>query len=309
MGPDIVTEIVPSELIQAIQPPEIAEHLIAIKQKWQRSAEEALAMVCTADTIKQKWQRSAEEALAMVCTADTIKTVKAKRAELEKEFTDLEERRKAVKAALLRPYEEVLLPIYRECVLDLHDSAKSAYDNKINAVESEVKRLCEEGLRRYFDELCAIHHLEWLPYEQAGIKVDLSSAKAKTPAKLRRQLEDFVSQVSSSVDQINLLEDADEVMVEYQKTLDIVKAMGDVRDRRRRTEEQRTVREARNTALEQESKMVRRVEALAPVVMEKPSGPDPGQIIPRCAFTLINATRAQLLRVKKFLDMEGIQYE
>ncbi len=288
MGPDIVTEIVPSELIQVIQPPEIAEHLIAIKQKWQRSA---------------------EEALAMVCTADTIKTVKAKRAELEKEFTDLEERRKAVKAALLLPYEEVLLPIYRECVLDLHDSAKSAYDNKINAVESEIKRLCEEGLRRYFDELCAIHHLEWLPYEQAGIKVDLSSAKAKTPTKLRRQLEDFVSQVSASVDQINLLEDADEVMVEYQKTLDIVKAMGDVRDRRRRAEEQRTMREARKTALEQESKMVRRVEALAPVVVEKPSEPDPGQIIPRCAFTLINATRAQLLRVKKFLDMEGIQYE
>lgn len=56
--------------------------------------------------------------------------------------------------------------------------------------------------------------------------------------------------------------------------------------------------------------MVQRVEALAPpVVVEKPPEKDPNEIIPELTFTVVNATRAQLRRVREFLKMEGIQYE
>ena len=288
MEPEIVSEIVPAELIRVVQSPAIAENLIAVKQKWQQSA---------------------EEALAMVCTEDTVKAVKAMRAEMEKEFTELDERRKDVKKSLLKPYEEVLMPIFTDCVLKPHSVAKDAYDKKIFGVESAIKQRCEDGLRDYFAELREVHHLPWLTYEQAGIKVDMASAKAKTPTKLRRQLEEFVVGVSDSVDRINLLEDASEIMVEYQRTLDAADAICTVQERHQCIEEQKAAQEARKAEQDLEVEMVRRVEALAPPVVVKEAEKDPNEVIPRLTFTCVNATRAQLRRVREFLNMEGIEYE
>ena len=46
------------------------------------------------------------DALAMACTEETYKAVKKVRADLRKEYADMETRRKAVKAAILVPYDK-----------------------------------------------------------------------------------------------------------------------------------------------------------------------------------------------------------
>lgn len=281
MEPEIATEIVPAELIRVVQSPEIAENLIAVKQKWQKSA---------------------EEALAMVCTKDTVKAVKAKRSEMEKEFSILDERRKDIKEFLLKPYKEVLMPIFTDCVLEPRNAAKDAYDKKIFDVESEIKRPCEDDLRRYFDELCAVHHLDWLTYERAGIKVDMASAKAKTPKRLREQLTAFVKDVFENVSTIRTMDDAEEIMVEYQRCLNFADAYIAVKDRHRRIEEQKADQEASKAKREREAEMVSRVEALAPPVVVE------AETVVKCTFT-VRATKSQLRKLKEFLNMEGIKYE
>lgn len=282
MEHEIISEIVPAELIRVVQLPEIAENLIAVKQKWQKSA---------------------EEALAMVCTEDTVKAVKAKRSEMEKEFSILDERRKDIKKFLLRPYEEVLMPIFTDCVLEPRDRAKDAYDKKIYDVESAIKQRCEEGLRDYFVELCVKYHLDWLTYERAGIKVDMASAKAKTPKRLREQLEAFVKDISENVSVIYGMDNAEEMMVEYQRCLNFADAYDTIQERRRRIEEQKAAQDARKAEQEREAEMVRRVEALAPpVVVEVP------EPVVKCTFT-VHATKTQLRKLKEFLNMEGIKYE
>ena len=45
------------------------------------------------------------EAMSMVCTEDTVKAVKKVRAELNSQFWELEGQRKAVKKAIMGPYE------------------------------------------------------------------------------------------------------------------------------------------------------------------------------------------------------------
>ena len=97
-----------------------------------------------------------------------------------------------------------------------------------------MKRRCEDGLRDYFADLCALHHLDWLVYERAGIKVDMSSAKAKTPKRLQEQLTEFVVGVSESIERINLLDNAAEIMVEYQRSLNVADAICTVQERHRR---------------------------------------------------------------------------
>lgn len=259
-------------------------------------------------TLKDRWERRVLDAEAMVCTEDTIQAVKSFRAEMRKEFDEVEALRKAAKQAVMEPYNRFEV-VYKECVTDAFVRADMACSKKVRSVEDDTKNRCKDGLRDYFDELCAVHHLDWLTYERAGIKVDMASAKAKTPKKLREQLAAFVAGVAESVDRINTLEDAGEIMVEYQRTLDAASAICAVQDRHRRIEEQKAAQEARASIRAQEEEAVRRVEALAPPVAVEAAEKDQNEIIPSLTFTCINATRAQLRRVREFLNMEGIKYE
>lgn len=259
-------------------------------------------------TLKDRWDQRALDAEAMVCTEDTIQAVKTFRSEMRKEFDEVEALRKAAKQAVMEPYNR-FEAIYKECVTTAFQRADSACSSKVSEVEADMKHRCEDSLRDYFADLCAVHHLDWLTYERAGIKVDMASAKAKTPKKLREQLAALVAGVAESVDRINALEDAGEIMVEYQRTLDAVGAICTVKERHRRIEEQKKLQEARASIRAQEEEAVRRVEALAPPVVVKAADKDPNEVISRLTFTCINATRAQLRRVREFLKMEGIKYE
>ena len=246
----------------------------------------------------------------MVCTGETIQSVKAKRSEIRKKCSQIKYSLKDAEEYILKPFRSIEQYCKEQLLSPLQDA-----DEKLKVSISEfedgiIKRQCEEGLRDYFAELCTVHHLDWLTYERAGIKVDMASAKAKTPSKLRKQLMEFVVGVADSVDRISALEDASEIMAEYKRTLNAADAICTVQERHRRIEDQKKELEARKAVREQEDAMARRVEALVPpVVMEKPPEKDPNEIIPKLTFTVINATRAQLRRVREFLNMEGIKYE
>lgn len=252
------------------------------------------------------------EAMSLVCTADTVQTVKTARADLNKEFAELEEQRKAVKKAVLTPYEQ-FEAIYKDCVSNAFKSADGALKGKIDAVEEELKQRCEAGLRDYFSELCIANGLEWLTYERAGVRVDMASAKAKAPLRLRKQLKEFVEGVKGSVDAISKAdpEDAAELMDEYKQTLNLSAAMLTVQDRRRRIaieQAQQVVREAEQARVEEVS---RRVEALAPPVeTEAPveTSVAPAEPLFKCTFS-VQATKSQLKKLKEFLIKEGIYFE
>jgi Protein of unknown function (DUF1351). len=57
-------------------------------------------------SVSEEISKKTEEALAMICTEDTVKTVKTLRADLNKEFAEMEAQRKAVKDAVMKPYDE-----------------------------------------------------------------------------------------------------------------------------------------------------------------------------------------------------------
>lgn len=281
------------ELIQVVQLPIITEQL--------RSK-------------KEEWDCRVKEAMSLVCTEDTIQAVKKERADLGKEFAWLEAQRKAVKSAIMKPYED-FEAVYKECVSDAYKAADTAMKEKISDVETEQKRRCEEGLRAYFEELREVHHLDWLTYEQAGIKVDMASAKAKTPSKLRKQLAEFVVRVNDGVNLINSMDGAEEIMVEFRRTLDAAQAIGTVRERHRRVEEERAAREVRNAArtaqAEAESKVIQAWEAYLqpPVEVVREPEKDPDEIIPKLTFTVYNAPRWVLRKIRDFLRKAGIRYE
>lgn len=282
-----------TNLIQVIQLPIITEQL---------------------HTLKDKWEQYAADAKAMVCNEDTIQSVKKFRADINREFEQVEELRKTVKETVMRPYND-FESVYRECVTKPKETAEAELKIKVSETEEAIKKQCEDGLREYFTELCVAHHMEWLKYEQAGIRIDMASAKSKTPKKLREQLVQFVVRVAESVERINSLEYADEIMVEFQRTLDASVAIFTVQERHRRIEEQRLEKKSVEADKSAKEAAERKVEESyqkylkPPIEAIKPPYVDDSEIIPLCTFTAVNATRSQLRKLKEFMNEEGIQYE
>lgn len=252
-------------------------------------------------------QKEVEErifvASSMVCTEDTVKAVKANRSENRKLLDSIKMQIRDVEDALLAPFSPIKEFCKNELIAPLEALDERQKQDISDVEDGIIKARCEADLRRYFDELCAVHHLDWLTYERAGIKVDMASAKAGTPKKLRERLAAWVEHVSQQVDAIQKMEYSDKILYEYKLSLNFASAIDIVHDRHRRIEEQKTAQESRKAEQAREAEMVRRVEALAPpVVVETP------EPVVKCTFT-VHTTKGQLRKLKEFLIMEGIQYE
>ena len=280
----------PNELIRVIQLPVIEEQLRAMKEQ-----------------VDQK----VADALSLVCTDETLSTVKEVRASLNKDFKALEEQRKAVKKAVMGPYE-AFEKVYKECVSDAFNHADYELKAKISDVENAIKGACEEEMRTYFSELAAAEHVEWLKYEWAGVKVDMASSRQKSHAQLREQIAAFVVRVSQDVTTISGMEDAEEIMAEYRKCLDLGRSIGTVQERHQRIEEERRAAEERNAAIEAQQAAVEKVDAVAPPTSVSPPVAAPAAQedtkVYKCSFT-VRATKTQLRKLKEFMIQEGIRYE
>lgn len=280
-----------TDLIQVVQLPVIEERLRSMKAQVEQQTAEAMALVCNDATLAQ---------------------VRSVRADLNKTFTDLEEQRKAVKKAVMGPYE-AFEKVYKECISGPFRRADAELKTKINAVEGGIKGECEAKMREYFSELCAAERVDWLEYERAGVKIDLAAARQKSHAKLREQIAGFVVGVSQAVNTISKMENAEEIMAEYRQCLDMGRAIGIVQDRHQRIEEARQAAEARRATQEAQEAAVQKVEAVAPpTVLEPPvATPSPQQEsekVYKCSFT-VRATKTQLRKLKEFMIQEGIRYE
>lgn len=245
------------------------------------------------------------EAMSMVCTDDTVIAVKATRAELSALFNEAEAQRKNVKNAVMQPYLD-FEKVYKECISEPFKKADADLRGKIVSVESEMKRACEQGLREYFDELVHSRYMDFLRFEQAGISVTLTDAKAKTqpPKKLRAQVDQFVDRVAQDLEMITTLPECDEVMAVYKQTLNATQAIAAVNERHRQIEEAKAEQERRRAAKAQEAEAVRKVEAFAPPTVEVP---EPEADLLTCTFT-VNDTRERLILLKQFLDANGYKY-
>ena len=280
-----------TDLIQVVQLPVIEERLRSMKEKVTDQTAAAMALVCTDENLAQ---------------------VRAVRADLNNTFKDLEEQRKAVKKAVMGPYE-AFEKVYKECITEPFKNADAVLKEKVSEVENGIKAECETKMREYFSELCAAERVDWLKFEWVGLKITLDVARQKSHAKLREQIAAFVVGVAQAVNTISKMEDAEEIMAEYRQCLDMGRAIGIVQDRHQRIEEERQAAEARRAAQEAQAAAVQKVEAVAPpIVLEPPvAAPAPQQEnekVYKCSFT-VRATKAQLKRLKEFMNQEGIRYE
>ena len=136
------------------------------------------------------------QALALACTEATYKDVKKARAELNKEFQDLEARRREVKKAILAPYE-AFEKLYKECAADAFTKADAELKAKIASVENGIKGAKRDEIVAFYNEYRASLNIpeDIAPFDRCGINITMSDSLKK----LQGQASLFLQNVSNDL--------------------------------------------------------------------------------------------------------------
>ncbi len=268
------------------------------------------AIVENLEGLRESWEHKAAEAASLVCTAESVQVIKKMRADMRKEFDEADSQRKAVKARLFAPWEEIEAT-WKECIAEPFKRADSAYKAQIDDFEDSLKASCKASLKSYFDELCLANGVDFLSLDQAmgygGLRIGMADANAKTPKRLMDGLTAVVEQIAKGAAMIQQMDDAPEIMEEFKRSFDVGAAVAAVQGRKRRIEAEREAAERRKAEQERAKEAAAKVEAVAPP--QPVELPRQEKIFPEFTFTVFDCTRSQLLRLREYLKQEGIRYE
>lgn len=282
----------------------MTENLIVIKQLPQ--IEEHLKDLSTEIDVK------VNNAKKLVCTEETVKTVKQVRADLTKDFKNLEEQRKTVKEQILAPYMQ-FEEIYKTYVSNRYKEADIDLKQKIDSTENELKKQKENEIKDYFEEYKTANNIDFINYEQANINVTLTASKKS----LKEQAKKFIDEIVDDLKLIEIQECKEEILVEYKQNLNVSKSIQEVANRHKLLEEEKKKQEElKNKQLEEAQRQadmsiktqeVATKNALDNFVIEAPKIEEQEEIL-TLKFK-VRGTRSKLRELKRFLEDGGYDYE
>ncbi len=265
------------------------ENLIIIKQLPQ--IEEHLKELST------EVDKKVENAKSLVCTDENVKTIKQVRADLNKEFKEVEQQRKAVKEKIMAPYME-FDNVYKEYISDKYKSADVDLKQKVDTIEGELKAKKEQEAKDYFEEYKRANDVDFVTYEQAKINVTLTASMKS----LKGQAKEFVDKIVDDLKLIETQQHKAEILVEYKNTLNVSNAITTVMNRFEAVEQEKkkqdviTIQSNEKHEITKESYM-----QLENVFSKK-------EKTYTITFTVTDNS-VRLKQLKNYLIREGYQYE
>jgi hypothetical protein len=249
--------------------------------------------------------KKVENALSLVVNEDTVKDVKNLRAELNKDFKEVEDQRKLVKTAIMSPYE-AFENIYKGYVGNKYKDADIKLKEKIDEVENQLKAEKEEEVKSYFNECLKDANIDFITYEKTNINVTLSASMKS----LKETAKSFIDKVVDDLKLISTQEFNEEILVEYKKDLNVSKAITEVSDRKKALEEEKLRQEELKTKKEEESKVIDKIESVVNTIdIPKVESNDLKDYTVKTVLLEIKVNKEQFNNVTKFLKKEGIVYE
>lgn len=264
--------------------------------------------------VKASIEERVTTALSLVCTEETYKDIKKVRSDLNKEYAELERRRKEIKGQILAPYEQ-FEGVYKECAGDMYARADRELGAKIKEVENGLKQQKADDLAAYFAEYRASLGINegFVALDAANIKIGLSDSRTS----LHKQAKAFLDMVDGDLVVIEKQEYPDEVLAEYRKNYNLSGAILTVGNRHAeiareqlRREQMKAQQEAAQAAAQAVKQAVQEetpAAVAAPVKVEQPAAVA-APVLYQTTFT-VTATIEQLKALKAFLIEGGFTYE
>ena len=267
--------------------------------------------------VSEEIDEKVKNAVALVCNEDTVKVVKDIRASLNKELKDFEDKRKQVKAEVLKPYED-FEKVYKECIIDKYKTADMDLKNKIDSVENELKANKKAEVVNYFNEYLNSKNIDFVTFESANINVTLTASMKS----LKEQAKNFIDKISDDLKLIDTQEHKAEILVEYKQSLNVSQAITSVTNRFKAIEEEKRKlekeQELQKEIVEIAKESDKYVDTHVPTIeevpqmtietpLEAPTIVETEEIL-TLKFT-VKGTRTKLRALKEFLINGGYEYE
>ena len=252
--------------------------------------------------------KKVESAKSLICTEENIKAIKQVRADLNKEFKDVELQRKAVKEKILSPYMK-FEEVYKNYISNKYQSADKELKQKIDKVEKELKIKKEQEIKDYFEEYKVANNVDFVNYEQTNTNVTLT-ASIKS---LKEQVKSFIDKIVDDLKLIETQECKEEILIEYKQNLNVSRAIQEVANRHKLLEEEKKKQEEKKIKIisnknhEITKESYEKLEQFFSKPLEKPEEQKEEQIL-TLKFT-VRGTRNKLKELKKFLEDGGYEYE
>lgn len=254
------------------------------------------------DFVSEKIKEKVQASLNLVCNEETVKDIKKVRADLNKEFQELEVQRKQIKNAIMEKYND-FETLYKEKVSYLYNLADEKLKAKILSVEDELKKEKEEEIREFFEEHCKDKNVN-VQFERMGLNITLSASMKS----LKEQALSFIERVATDLKMIEMEEYKDEILLEYNSTLDFAKSKMVVIERHKQIEELQRQKEELVKKEEEEQKVVEIVEQVIEEEITAPQEIIEEDELLTITFTITD-TKENIIKVREFMKKEGIKYE
>jgi len=257
-------------------------------------------------------------------TEDNLSIIKRTRADLTKDFNDLENQRKMVKEIIMKDYN-IFEDDYKKLISSLFKNADEQLKNLASVVDDRILSLKIDGIYKYFD-LHTENNYKWISFEDLGLKI----IKSKSDKVIKSEIDEYLANIKMSLATIETLPNKERVLAKFQMCRDLnrsisetnieiqreeqIKAQNEERarveaERKERQEEaQRQANEAqhkRNEAVEAEA--MESVQQFIDEVFEELIVPKEEQVY-KCTFSVF-ATKTQLKQCKEFFAQIGVKYE
>ena len=252
--------------------------------------------------VSEKIKEKVQASLNLVCNEETVKDVKKVRADLNKEFQELETQRKQIKNAIMEKYND-FETLYKEKISELYKKADSDLKDKIDRVENELKLEKEEEIREFFEEHCKDKNVN-VQFERMGLNITLSASMKS----LKEQTLAFIEKIASDLKLIELEEYKEEILLEYNSTLDFAKSKMIVIERHKQIEELQRQKEELAKKEDEEQKVVEIVEQVIEEEITAPQEIIEDEELLTITFTITD-TKENVIKVREFMKKEGIRYE
>lgn len=203
-----------NEIIQVTQLPVIKQNLLSAKA----------AVLNRINTVKD-----------MAITEDTRKEAKTVRAQLNKEKAEFDSQLKAVKKAVMQPYEDLLVT-YKECITAPYEEADNIFKTKITEIEDGLKRNKKVEVENYFNEYAVSINLDFVKFSDIPLNVTLNSSLKS----LKSTVKDFLDRIAEDMDSLLSMESKEELFAEYKSNgYKLAQAITAVDSRHKRIESER----------------------------------------------------------------------
>lgn len=262
--------------------------------------------------ISDEIDKEIEYALSLDCTEESKSEVKKARARLNKINSTLEEKRKDVKEAILKPYND-FLEIYDNLVKNKLNEADNTLKMRVEAIENEQLNSKRDNLIGFAVEYFKRYDIPaYVTFTDIGLKINLSNSEKS----LKEQIVNFCERINKDISLIRLEEFGAEIENEYSiNGFDYAKAKLTVLERHKRIEELEKKKQADQIMKEQQEKIIEEVnsaldeEITAPQeIVDKLNEDIEFEERLECTFT-VWATKDELKEIKTFLMTKGLKFE